>query len=379
MKKILVIVYALILTVGIGAQQSPRKNHSKLHINCVNCHTCGIPTKEDPCWVECPREKMITVYMKPEQTAELIIIDQLSDRYGPVYFPHKLHAQMSDMQGGCVNCHHHNTLEEILQCSSCHESSRKREDVSSPDLKGAYHRQCMNCHREWSHETGCNWCHTLKKDFKGTQKEQFTKKISGKDHPVILEPTKILYETKSVKGKIVTFYHDDHTKKFEVTCTSCHKQESCIRCHDVNKSSNDLPKTVVAKKSFNEQHKKCISCHKDDNCNSCHHNKEIERFDHEKKSGWVLNKYHKALSCVKCHGSQILYTKPDNNCISCHKTWNNETFQHSVTDLQLDEMHSQLSCEDCHIEKNYAEKPSCDGCHDDYSFPKQKPGKLVDK
>ena len=39
--------------------------------------------------VVCPREKMVTVYQKPEQTPELIVIDQLSDRYGPVYFSHK--------------------------------------------------------------------------------------------------------------------------------------------------------------------------------------------------------------------------------------------------------------------------------------------------
>jgi hypothetical protein len=377
MKKILIILFGLILTVGISAQQSPGKNHSKLHINCVNCHTCSIPTKEDPCWVVCPREKMITVYMKPEQTAELIIIDQLSDRYGPVYFSHKLHAQMSDMQDGCVNCHHHNTLEEILKCSGCHESSRKREDLSSPDLKGAYHRQCMNCHREWSHETGCNSCHKLKKDFKGTQKEQIKKKIAGKDHPVILEPTKISYETKSNKGNLVTFYHDDHAKRFVIDCTTCHKQESCTRCHDVSKTSNNLPKTVIAKKSFEEQHKKCISCHKEDNCNNCHLNKENQRFNHAKKTGWALSIYHINLSCVKCHSNKIPFEKLDNKCISCHQAWNNETFQHSVTGLQLNETHSDFSCEDCHKEKNYAVGPDCNGCHEGYNYPQQKPGKLV--
>ena len=68
-------------------------------------------------------------------------------------------------------------LGPILKCSSCHESSRKREDVSIPDLKGAYHRQCMDCHREWSHETGCNSCHTPKKDLKDVKKDNITKEI----------------------------------------------------------------------------------------------------------------------------------------------------------------------------------------------------------
>jgi hypothetical protein len=379
MKKILVIIFALVLTVVIDAQKSPGKNHSKLHINCVNCHTCGIPTKEDPCWVACPREKMITVYMKPEQTIELIAIDQLSDRYGPVYFSHKLHAQMSDMRGGCTNCHHHNTLEEILQCSSCHQSSRKRDDLSIPDLKGAYHRQCMSCHREWSHETGCNSCHAIKKNLKDDKQENLQKKFAGKDHPVILEPANISYQTKTEKGKLVTFYHDDHTKKFGLACTNCHKQESCIKCHDVNKTDNNKTKFVVTKKTFDEQHKNCTNCHREDKCETCHSNIKLEPFDHGKKTGWVLNNHHIRLSCVKCHDSKLPYKKLDNKCSSCHQGWNSENFKHSITGLQLDEIHSELSCEDCHMENNFTVKPGCNSCHDDFSFPKQKPGKLVGK
>ena len=378
MKKFLALILVLVFTIGINAQQSPGKDHSKLNLSCKTCHSCDVPTKSDPCLVICPREKITTVYQKPEQTPELITINQLSDRYGPVYFSHKIHAQMSIMSGGCENCHHHNTSGPILKCNSCHETSRKREDVSIPDLKGAYHRQCMDCHREWSHETGCNSCHTLKKDLKETKNESLQKKYSGKDHPVILEPTKLVYETKSDKGKLVTFYHDDHTKKFGLNCTSCHKQESCTKCHDVNNTDKSKNQKVVTKKTFEDQHSNCISCHsKTENCSKCHGEKTREPFDHGKKTGWALNKHHINLSCAKCHGSKLPYKKLDNKCSSCHKGWNAENFKHSITGLQLDEMHSELSCEDCHTDGNFGIKPSCDGCHDDYSFPKQKPGKLV--
>ena len=378
MKKILAISIILFFALLVNAQQSPGKDHSKLNISCKTCHTCDVPTKNNPCLVICPREKIATVYQKPEQTPELITINQISDRYGPVYFSHKIHAQMSNMSGGCETCHHHNTSGPILQCNTCHSTSRKREDISVPDLKGAYHRQCMDCHREWSHETGCNSCHALKKDLKDVNKENLKEKYSGKDHPVILEPTKLVYQTNSDKGKLVTFYHNDHTKKFGITCTTCHKQESCLKCHDVNKVSKDKPKSVGTKKTFEDQHKNCVSCHsKSENCNQCHNDKTLDPFDHAKKTGWTLNKFHINLSCVKCHGSSIPYKKLDNNCSSCHQGWNSETFKHSVTGLQLDEMHSELGCEDCHIENNFAKKPSCDGCHEDFSFPKQKPGKLV--
>ena len=51
-----------------------------------------------------------------------------------------------------------------------------------------------------------------------------------------------------------------------------------------------------------------------------------------------------------------------------------KNFKHSVTGLQLDEIHSDFSCEDCHIDNDYSVKPGCDNCHDDYAFPNQKPG-----
>ena len=380
MKKLYLLFLTALLLINLNAQQSPGKDHAKLNISCKTCHTCDVPTRQDPCLVMCPRDKISTVYQKPEETPELITIDLLSDRYGPVYFSHKVHAQMSIMSGGCENCHHHNTSGPILKCNSCHESSRKREDVSIPDLKGAFHRQCMDCHREWSHETGCNSCHTLKTGLKNSSDKSVQKKYNGKDHPVVLEPTKLIFETKSDKGKLVTFYHNDHTQKFGITCTTCHKQESCTKCHDVKDRNIQKNQDVVSKKSFEEQHKNCISCHsKNEKCSDCHSNDKSEPFDHGKKTGWPLNKNHIKLSCAKCHGSKIPFQKLDSSCSGCHKNWNNENFKHVVTGLQLDETHSDFSCEDCHLDNNFSVKPVCTNCHDDYVFPKQKPGKQISK
>jgi hypothetical protein len=304
-------------------------------------------------------------------------MNELSDRYGPVYFSHKLHAQMSDMSDGCQGCHHFNTTSPILKCNSCHEASRKREDVQLPDLKGAYHRQCMDCHREWSHETGCNSCHTLKKNLKDV-KEDVKKKYAGKEHPFIAEPTLITYKTNSDEGKLVSFYHNDHTKKFGLDCVSCHKQESCTKCHDKQKTSDGKIKQISTKRTFEQQHKNCISCHnKNEDCSGCHSNKVLEPFDHGKKTGWDLGKYHTKLACSKCHEGKLPYKKVDSECVSCHGEWTKENFKHMVTGLQLDETHLELECGDCHTDKNCGVKPTCNGCHEDYVYPKQKPGKLI--
>jgi len=377
MKKFFTLLLAIFFISNISAQKSPGKNHEKLKISCKTCHICDVPTKDDPCLVLCPRDKIPTVYQKPEQTRELIVIDQINDRYGPVYFSHKLHAQMSVMSGGCENCHHHNTSGPILLCNTCHKPERKREDVSLPDLKGAYHRQCMECHREWSHDTGCNTCHTLKKNVKDVKNGNIRKRYQGKDHPPVLEPTYLMYKTNTNKGRLVTFYHDDHTMKFGLKCAGCHKQENCTRCHDVSNISKVKSKTVNTKKSFEEQHKNCISCHKEDNCTSCHSGSKLEPFDHEKKTGWALSKYHLNIGCIKCHGNKLPYNQIERSCVSCHNGWSSETFNHTITGLELDGNHLELNCDDCHLEKNFTEKPSCINCHESYEYPKQKPGKIV--
>ena len=73
--------------------------------------------------------------IKPEP--DIIIIDVLSNLYVPVIFSHQLHAEMSDMFGGCQICHHHNPLGAILVCKDCH-------------LKVDYslNPQCGECHKK---------------------------------------------------------------------------------------------------------------------------------------------------------------------------------------------------------------------------------------
>ena len=70
---------------------------------------------------------MITVHQTAEEGPDVIKIDKLVSKYQPVTFSHKVHAQMSEMSGGCANCHHYNISGPILPCSDCHSVERKRE------------------------------------------------------------------------------------------------------------------------------------------------------------------------------------------------------------------------------------------------------------
>ena len=372
----------LVITFFTTIIYSQGKNHSQSNLTCKTCHACEVPTKDDPCLIACPRLSMIKEYPSPEVRPDVIVIDELEDRYTPVIFSHKLHAQMSEMKGGCLGCHHYNTLGPILSCNECHSEERKREDVRVPDLKAAYHQQCLDCHRQWSHQTECVSCHQEKSEGKSLDIPEVTSELLMKSHPVVEEPTKIVYDTQYEKGKIVTFFHNDHAKLFGLECVSCHKNENCISCHDLEKISNgengNYDSPIKIQLTEDERHNRCFACHENNKCSYCHKNKEMKPFDHGLRTGWALQKSHQNISCIKCHGSKTNFTGIDNKCNNCHFDWNIETFDHQITGLILDEDHAENDCADCHIDRDFSVNPTCDDCHDDKNYPEEIPGKLID-
>jgi hypothetical protein len=359
-----------------GSQGNHEKALTKKKIDCKMCHDCEYPTGQKPCLVKCPRTES-SVYHSPAEAPEVLALDELSDRFGSVVFSHRQHAQMSEMGTGCTGCHHYNTTGPVLNCKKCHEQTRKRENITVPDLEAAYHRQCMPCHRQWGRTTDCDSCH-LPKGAAGRKKQrEATRSLKGRSHPERPKPTKIVYETSYDRGKFVTFYHDEHTTTFKQPCINCHKGDNCIKCHDVNKTTSQEERHIKVHKTFEEHHKACSACHEDENCSKCHKIKEKERFNHAVDTGWDLKKYHAHLPCQKCHEIRNGFNKPDRNCRSCHKGWKRGAFNHKVTGLELSANHIELECENCHQAGDFTKKPVCKECHTDKEFPKELPGKRV--
>jgi len=381
-KNIYILILFLVMAAFNFGQNKLGKNHISTNLTCKTCHACDVPTRQDPCLNQCPRAQMSNLDESPDKAPEVEILKELSNRYMPVIFPHKMHAQMSVLSGGCKTCHHYNTIGVIQPCKNCHNAERKRNDISKPDLEAAYHRQCINCHREWSHENSCVSCHALKNDKQMTSINSTVDKITGKSHPKIEEPKKIVFETNYNKGKFVSFYHDEHINSFGINCISCHKNENCTRCHDKEKAtmnavfSNGMP--VKIHKPSDQHHKPCFTCHQDDKCTSCHKDEVTGPFNHQTTTGWALNRFHQTLACSKCHGSSGKFEKLNPTCTNCHNNFVQGKFVHEVTGLKLNENHTGLDCDNCHIDKDFSKPPTCSGCHDDKSFPKDKPGKLVD-
>ena len=360
---------------GNQNQISIEPEMSSDHINqaqdCKSCHACENPTRKDPCLINCPRNNTISDNHSPEEGPEEVVINEMSENYSGVVFSHRIHSMMSDMSIGCEGCHHYNTSGPILNCRKCHENIRDFENVSVPDLKAAYHRQCMNCHKQWSHENGCNnQCHLLK----GSETKLQLQNAAGKKHPNLPEPTKMVWETNYENGKIVTFFHNEHNHLFKISCRTCHSQDNCIKCHESKSAPIDYNKPVKIQKSLEEHHKPCFSCHQDNNCQKCHKEKEMAPFSHSRTTGWVLKSFHSNLACAKCHGNQIPFRRPDKNCVSCHKNFTKGNFDHKVTGIILSDVHKEAECNNCHLNGDFSKNPDCKMCHDDKSFPSQIPG-----
>ena len=375
-------VFIVITYLSLSTFSFPQEViHNQVNLECNTCHTCEVPTKNDPCLIECPRPKMQKEFPSSETGPDIFIMDELENRYLPVVFTHKLHAQMSDMTGGCLACHHYNTLGPILRCNQCHSEKRKRTDISKPDLMAAYHQQCLDCHRQWSHKNDCTSCHAEKKGNESFDRSEISSELTQKTHPEVKKPVKIIYQTDCKEGKLVTFFHDQHINIFGLDCISCHKNENCISCHDPAKVKNgkqhNFDKPIMVNISETERHQRCFGCHENDKCSLCHKNSEMKPFDHGLRTGWALNKNHLKLECTACHTKDKGFTKLENECVSCHRNWNSETFDHKVTGLMLDEIHIEFDCSDCHLERDFSRRPSCGNCHDDKNFPNNKPGKLV--
>jgi len=364
------IILQMMLIYSLLAQNTDPGNHATFPLNCMNCHSCAKPTYEEPCLKIFPEfsRKGVSVHHTSEDAPEIITITKLTNLYEPSEFSHRKHAEMAEMGSGCTQCHHFNPPGDIVPCSKCHLPQSSESDINRLGLKGAYHRQCMNCHREWSNKLECESCH----QYQGPvgNRMDLTHKIEKDIQKLtsIQLPGKKIILTEMDEDSLVTFYHDEHITLFGLTCQDCHRNESCSKCHNREKQ-------FVSER---EPHQNCITCHEaaiEDACQKCHDKMEKPPFNHS-RTGFALVKYHSEISCTECHKKNS-FTRLGRQCSRCHSSWSPESFQHIVTGFVLDENHAEQDCETCHIDGNFTNKPRCDDCHDEIAFPKNQPGRFL--
>jgi hypothetical protein len=285
---------------------------------------------------------------------DVVMLDELVHIYEPVPFLHRRHAAMSDMSGGCTTCHHH-TPEVTSQpatrpagtvpdkqdtatfpeCKTCHPVDAKEASIRMPTLKGAYHRQCLDCHRDWMDQNACSICHAPRKTgaslpTSATAPAPQPDDILGRMHKPIPEPGEcpITARLTPVAGAKVLFRHNEHVKSFGIKCVSCHRHDSCSNCHADEAATNPSTHAETGRspmkpgRTWKETHDPCISCHQKDTCNHCHYEAgkaAPAAFDH-KTTGQTFDKDHDKLACVTCHPEVRVSAPVSCGEASCHKT-----------------------------------------------------------
>jgi len=127
-----------------------------------------------------PKTSSIKLSFSDRDIPETITIGVLSDKYEPATMPHRQHVArlMKDIKSSkiatyfhnhedvvCQGCHHHSPMgEKPPLCENCHNIQYDESNLFKPRLKGAYHQQCLGCHKNMDIEetSDCVKCHAKK-------------------------------------------------------------------------------------------------------------------------------------------------------------------------------------------------------------------------
>ncbi|UCG60898.1 MAG: cytochrome c3 family protein [Candidatus Zixiibacteriota bacterium] len=294
-------VVAAILFVATGVVTA---NHRKFQetataeADCKQCHTCEKPTIRDVCLKPCYRhsDRSQSSTHGLSEAPDSILLDELAAEHLPILFDHKPHARMAGMGDDCSTCHHYSPEGEIPPCRSCHPKDASSVNFTQPDLRTAYHRQCLVCHSQWAHEALCDVCHSGTPE--GDSKERFVR--GGPVLPTVNVPVSKTYTTSYQPAPVVTFQHVEHIELFEFDCVQCHQHENCRYCHDqVNREGLGKP--------MNQIHSICSGCHEigedlagASNCGECHDRQERAPMFHS-IVGFRLPQYLQHVGCDGCH------------------------------------------------------------------------------
>jgi hypothetical protein len=196
-----------------------------------------------------------------------VVFDRLANLFEPARFDHEAHAGMAKMGKGCAACHHGAEAGPTPACGRCHTVPLDGESQAQLGLKGAFHVQCLRCHRECGSRNDCTSCHFERGAAAAAQGSGFERKAEML--------VKKVYETPREKGTSVVFNHKSHADECDGGCSACHKDEACAACH---RPAGREP-VVLPRVQGEDPHGSCFPCHGKDaelefDCSDCHEKKK---------------------------------------------------------------------------------------------------------
>ena len=99
--------------------------------------------------------------MAQKKAPESMMLKLEGAKMAPVPFSHPIHTEKAKTE--CVSCHHKDKdPKQPGGCVPCHDIKEVKN--GAPPAKDAYHKNCINCHKEASAKGStapvkCNDCH----------------------------------------------------------------------------------------------------------------------------------------------------------------------------------------------------------------------------
>lgn len=361
--------------------------------------------------------------------AILILIGGVAFTRGGVLFnPGELNAQAGSRSLGGVSSH----AELGGRCAACHTAFWQREKMADRcltchadliDSADNFHRAMLAQSQTWE----CFGCHT---DHNGAEASMNIMDLERFPHQAVgfsLQGHRLM--TSGVSFACSDCHGEDISRFNQATCTDCHRQinltfldehlntfgQDCLACHDgVDIYGDDFDHNLLVfplqgkhattacsgchtgagtPADLKQAPQACFSCHaKDDahegrfgqNCEECHTPSDWESatFDHS-LAAFQLTGAHTEVTCENCHINEVFKGTPQDcfschaeddahegrfgqNCQECHTTggWEEATFDHNRAAFQLTGAHTQVPCENCHINDIFLGTPQdCFSCH----------------
>jgi hypothetical protein len=146
---------------------------------CNSCHTGTLESLENSSTLAAPD------LLYPDDLKKEMEINLIENEYGSSKFPHdEIAKKLTEISNKsklaryfhknemsiCQGCHHYVPIDEkanLPLCSACH-LVREKPDEPATDLLGAYHRQCLGCHKHMGKSENkilpkeCKECHEEK-------------------------------------------------------------------------------------------------------------------------------------------------------------------------------------------------------------------------
>ena len=158
-----------------GCHQNMRRG--LIRSACSGCHNGSLEELDKVVNLPDPKELI------PDGMKDEMAIGKIENEYGPSEFPHLEIVEKltrisnesplarhfhTDKMTICSGCHHLGSLEKagIPPCSTCH-TIRNEPSSGIPTLMGAYHEQCVGCHKQMDpkgqeYPQNCVGCHQEK-------------------------------------------------------------------------------------------------------------------------------------------------------------------------------------------------------------------------